>query len=273
MILRSLSILLALLAVSPLPAQVDGARTALADRYITLVNNGKHREAARLFHYPPTYSGDRLRQDIDGVASFISFLSEALGDVTARSRADSAEMEFGITIFGGEIDYWAKQPAYGQIVYRVDFAVDGPGYIEIFFVRGGDGPEIREVKYSFPADRPDGRQRLTGLTRQLYDRVRDAMVERDALPGQIRLSMILVRDMGQARLAEARLAAGEEFAAVARDLSLGPGRAKGGDLGYLYPEDMAEAVQLAAMKLKTGDISDPIVTEAGVVILKKTGEQ
>lgn len=57
-----------------------------------------------------------------------------------------------------------------------------------------------------------------------------------------------------------RLAQGESFAKVARDLSEGPGAAEGGDLGYFRRGQMLQAIDQAAFSLKTGETSQLIHT-------------
>ena len=92
---------------------------------------------------------------------------------------------------------------------------------------------------------------------------------------EYRVSHILFEagDEQQQRLEEARgrLAAGEDFSAVAGDLSDDIGSAAGGgDLGYTSGDAFPEEMELAISELEPGVISEPVTTEAGVHLLLVT---
>ena len=103
-------------------------------------------------------------------------------------------------------------------------------------------------------------------------------IEEMVLPTQRQAAHILLEFDGDSEKAEAeaslldaksRLAAGEEFAVLAEELSHDDAsKTSGGDLGYttgeLFPAEFEEA--LAA--LEVGQISDPVETEAGLHLIK-----
>lgn len=65
-----------------------------------------------------------------------------------------------------------------------------------------------------------------------------------------------------------RLAAGEEFAAVAREVSKGPGAADGGDLGWLRRGVVQKALEDAAFALQPGQVSGIVRAGPGLHLLK-----
>jgi len=65
-----------------------------------------------------------------------------------------------------------------------------------------------------------------------------------------------------------RLATGEDFAAVARESSKGPGAAEGGDLGWLRRGVVQKALEDAAFSLKAGQISGLVRAGPGLHVLK-----
>jgi peptidyl-prolyl cis-trans isomerase SurA len=67
---------------------------------------------------------------------------------------------------------------------------------------------------------------------------------------------------------EAKLKAGADFAALARSSSEGPTAAQGGDLGQFRRGALAKVFEDAAFNLKSGQVTDPIRTRQGWVILK-----
>ena len=75
----------------------------------------------------------------------------------------------------------------------------------------------------------------------------------------------------QAKLGRARerLAAGEDFGDVAREISEGPAAARGGDVGWFSLEDLAvPELQQALSMMSPGDLRDDVVSEGGLHILK-----
>lgn len=73
-----------------------------------------------------------------------------------------------------------------------------------------------------------------------------------------------------------RLAAGEDFAAVARAVSQGPSAAEGGDLGWLHRGSIQGELERVAFSLEPGKWSGLVRTRSGFHILKveerRTGE-
>lgn len=66
----------------------------------------------------------------------------------------------------------------------------------------------------------------------------------------------------------ARLAAGEDFAKVAREVSKGPSAPEGGDLGWLRRGTLTPELDRVAFNLGTGKISGLVRTRTGLHILK-----
>jgi parvulin-like peptidyl-prolyl isomerase len=72
----------------------------------------------------------------------------------------------------------------------------------------------------------------------------------------------------KAAAVRARLAAGEDFAKVAAEVSTAASKANGGLIGPIAVQQLSPAVQQALEKMKPGDISQPIRTQRGYQILK-----
>ncbi|HSM93457.1 MAG TPA: peptidylprolyl isomerase [Anaeromyxobacteraceae bacterium] len=65
-----------------------------------------------------------------------------------------------------------------------------------------------------------------------------------------------------------RLAAGEDFAAVAREVSKGPGAQEGGDLGWLRRGVVQKSLEDAAFGLKVNQVSSLVRAGPGLHVLK-----
>ena len=79
---------------------------------------------------------------------------------------------------------------------------------------------------------------------------------------------ILVASEEEAKDITARLAKGEDFEALAKELSLDGSKEYGGDLGYFTAEEMVPAFSEAAFALKVGEVSKPVKTEFGWHVIK-----
>jgi len=96
------------------------------------------------------------------------------------------------------------------------------------------------------------------------------------LKGQIRASHILVADKKTAEEVEKKLKKGEKFDALAKEYSTDTGSAtNGGELGWISKdnEQLDSTFRKAAFKLKTNEVSDPVKTQFGYHIIKKTEER
>jgi peptidyl-prolyl cis-trans isomerase C len=86
---------------------------------------------------------------------------------------------------------------------------------------------------------------------------------------EIHARHILVDTEDEAKAAIARLDKGEDFAALAEELSKGPSAERGGDLDYFTEDQMVEPFAKAAFALEPGQHSmDPVQTEFGWHVIK-----
>ncbi|QHM17444.1 Foldase protein PrsA [Bacillus subtilis] len=98
----------------------------------------------------------------------------------------------------------------------------------------------------------------------------------EGLKGQIRASHILVADKKTAEEIEKKLKKGEKFDALAKEYSTDTGSAtNGGELGWISKdnEQLDSTFRKAAFKLKTNEVSDPVKTQFGYHIIKKTEDR
>lgn len=77
-----------------------------------------------------------------------------------------------------------------------------------------------------------------------------------------------------AQTAEARAKKGEDFTALAKELSEEPGaKESGGDLGFFPKDRMVPEFAEAAFSGKVGDVSDPVRTQFGWHVIKVTDKK
>lgn len=83
------------------------------------------------------------------------------------------------------------------------------------------------------------------------------------LPERLRLHHILVASGAEAQRIEQRLAAGEDFAALARELSLDPSAPTGGDQGEIAVDDLPPAFAQQVERLAPAEVGEPIQASDG----------
>ena len=85
---------------------------------------------------------------------------------------------------------------------------------------------------------------------------------------------IVDQKLEAAKMAEARAKKGEDFGALAKELSEEPGaKESGGDLGFFPKDRMVPEFSEVAFSQKVGDISDPVRTQFGWHVIKVTDKK
>ena len=89
--------------------------------------------------------------------------------------------------------------------------------------------------------------------------------------GKIKASHILVNKLSKAQEIYEDLKAGENFESLARKYSECSSKNKGGNLGEFPKGKMVSEFWNACTNLKIGEISQPVKTQFGYHIIKRTG--
>src|SRR3954447_868272 len=93
-------------------------------------------------------------------------------------------------------------------------------------------------------------------------------------PEQVEASHILVADEATANEVKEKLAAGEDFASLAKEYSTDTANAEsGGGLGFFAKGEMATEFEDIAFSMNIGDISDPVQTDYGYHIINVTDKK
>jgi len=91
---------------------------------------------------------------------------------------------------------------------------------------------------------------------------------------KVRASHILVDNEEHAKQLKLEIERDESsFEEVAKEHSECPSRDKGGDLGFFGRGKMAKPFERKAFELDEGVLSDPVQTQFGWHLIKKTGEK
>ncbi len=79
----------------------------------------------------------------------------------------------------------------------------------------------------------------------------------------IRAGHILVKTEEEAKKLKSEIKNEKDFAKKAKEVSLCPSGAEGGDLGWFSKGQMVKPFEDAAFSLKKGEISEPVKTQFG----------
>ena len=88
---------------------------------------------------------------------------------------------------------------------------------------------------------------------------------------KIRASHILVEKQSQTIKVLEELKAGGDFRELAKKYSTCPSGKRGGDLGQFGRGQMVREFEQAAFALKLGQVSEPVKTQFGYHVIKRTG--
>lgn len=99
---------------------------------------------------------------------------------------------------------------------------------------------------------------------EYYEENKNDFIEKE----QVHIGNILVETEEEAQDILEQLKAGGDFSEIAKEKSIGPSAAQGGDLGYLTKGTIVSEIEDVVFALEVGKISDVIQTEFGFHILK-----
>jgi peptidyl-prolyl cis-trans isomerase C len=112
-------------------------------------------------------------------------------------------------------------------------------------------------------------QGKAAVTPQAVQQIYDETVKEMKPEPEVRARHVLVETEDEAKAVEERLKKGEDFAAVAKDVSKDPGSAgEGGDLGFFGEDQMVPEFSAVAFKMEAGKVSDPVKSQFGWHVIK-----
>ena len=107
------------------------------------------------------------------------------------------------------------------------------------------------------------------LTEDMIQQSYNDLVADTESRSEVRARHILVASEDEAKAVISRLDNGEDFAALAQELSTGPSGQNGGELGYFRRGDMVPGFELVAFATASGSYTDtPVQTQYGWHVIK-----
>ena len=149
--------------------EIDSAAIKkLSKDFFTYMNDNNFKEAAKLFHYPPDYSKAELQNDITAVSKLLDLYSSELGNATLKDTTMIPTQIIHVSVGGGDMPYWSKQPTLFSMNYPVIFDKEGFGFVNINFCYINNKCEIREVFYALPQSRDGAELRMRKIMIKMF---------------------------------------------------------------------------------------------------------
>jgi parvulin-like peptidyl-prolyl isomerase len=222
----------ALVNDEPVPtAALDEAYEKFLDQFGELLSPGTTEGAqAKKALLDDLIDRELMRQEVEKRGLMPS--AAALEEELERIRGELDDGEFDTVLAGARTtrEQWREQTAFDMAVLRLHEEVAG-GAVEV---------TEKEIDDYYSSHRGDFE-----------------------VPEQVRASQILVRTREEALAAAKRIRQGEDFAAVAREVSLSPDGEVGGDLGFFARGEMPQEFDAVAFTLALGKVSPVVETTYG----------
>jgi len=138
-----------------------------ANELFKLINENDFHEAAKLFHYPPSYSKNELEKDIAAVSKSLKLFSNEFGNFATIDTILGQQEIVHLSIGGGDIPYWSKYSRYLNMRYSVNFKIEGFGFLIIKYCNIKETLVIREVQYALPRFREGAAQKMQQVMMKL----------------------------------------------------------------------------------------------------------
>ncbi|MBU8869712.1 MAG: peptidylprolyl isomerase [Gemmatimonadales bacterium] len=138
--------------------------------------------------------------------------------------------------------------------------------IQMLEILGRYDEALRDIAYLRESD-PESQSELSEWERKIR-LSRESLVAAHH-EGQFHLLHLVVEGSDVWKVVLQELAEGKDFSSLVVRFSMGPAAAKGGDIGWIDPEDMVEPMRSAIMGLGVNEISPPVETGGLYHIFKR----
>ena len=107
-------IFLTITSVSSISAQNKKAYQELSQKYLSYMSQNLFDEAAKLFHFPSSYTQEKKESEFTSVRNFLDQYKNKLGDIIQILDYVPEADFIGKGVSGAEIEYWSKNQNKSQ---------------------------------------------------------------------------------------------------------------------------------------------------------------
>ncbi len=168
----------------------------------------------------------------------------------------------------------AQVPPEQRDGFVLDFLVDAELLAQDASAQGLDqtkayGARLEQLRKRALMEEALAANLATAVTEEGLRAFYDEQVASAPAQQEVRARHILVETEEEAQAVVERLEAGEDFEALADELTIDPsGKGSGGDLGYFGRGRMVPAFETAAFDLEPGGVSAPVQSQFGYHVIK-----
>lgn len=215
--------------------------------------------------YVASVNGEKISEDELQEALMAQYGSEAVDALVMEKILEMEIEKEGIEVSQAEIDEEMK--TYAEY-YGGEEALQ-----EVAETSGIDLSEVEEDLETYLATNKLLEKRIE-ITEEEMKTYFEENKDQFAQAEQVQASHILVEDEATANEVAKKLAAGGDFAELAKEYSIDEGSSKeGGEVGYFGKGAMVPEFEEAAFSMEKGEISDPVKSEYGFHIIKVTDKK
>lgn len=241
-------------------AEVIDYIAAIVDDEIIISSELKEKMAAVTDYYRQNYSGAELDNMLKKAEQ--SILNDAIEEKILLLNAEKSEIEVTQEEIEKNIEEFKKKFSNTDEFYA-ELKKEG---ITLSSLREKTEERIKVNKFVRLVILRDIRVTEEETT-NFYEENKESF----SMPGQVKISQILVKDSSNNKTETEilkKLDSGEDFSAVAKLYSQGPHASDGGNLGFVYMEQLQPQLREAVSELEVGKYTKPIYTSAGCHIIK-----
>ena len=150
-------LLIALIFFSML-AKCDEINDGDIDRYfkktVAVIRSNDYETLSNMFHYPPSYKGERLQEDLCNVKNDMADLFEYFGMPEELKDIPEFSLYYSFGAGGGDVPYWALHPKSITVAKQVRFSKEGIGVLKVELSFINEKLEIKRIAVGyFASDR------------------------------------------------------------------------------------------------------------------------
>ncbi|MDD5454735.1 MAG: peptidylprolyl isomerase [Candidatus Ratteibacteria bacterium] len=236
---------------------------AIVDKEVITASELKERLAVAIEYYNKIYTGEELEKRLGQIKKTI--LTEAIEEKVLLISADRAnievtEEEIEKNLEELEKEFSTPDEFYAQLK-RERLTIDD--------LKEKTKTRIKTSKFvrlNILRDIRIAEEEITNF----YEENKNSFL----MPEQVKISQILIKSAGNneaEKTAEEifkKLKSGEDFSSLAKLYSEGPNASAGGDLGFVYLEQLQPQIRQAISELKVGEFTKPTLISGSYNIIK-----
>jgi len=247
------------------------------DRFVESYNSQQFAAVASNFHIADGLSRSERDEEVEGLVASFKILFSEFGQIRNIKKqpelAKSVDDLTDINIFSMSEAYWAKRQGFRIDLFICDFENAGVGQIEFMLYEDAEKTSLRSVNFALPKSNNNSEAIISRVGKKLHTFYKDRSLRKDALSGQVRLSILITSTRKAAEAAKEMLQNGTSFTDAVKKYSIKQSSNQNGDTGYAFPEDIVPALQPAAISLAIGEISDVLQLNERYVLVQKTDQK